>query len=240
MAATAVCDSSRRRTLAYVKPKSRDNPGPCGANAGAVSRCCHSPLWGAAYACRRWSCPGSVLLRPRGLSPTASSCSLRAVATLLMLAHCRFATTPVRGETACTWTNFRSYAGLRLRPRISFRRTLSEASARFPREGRRRVGAFPLTLIYSFSMTGMANCHLRLSRALASVSKGPSVHSCTRPELRPGRVHVKLTILGLNNFDRNLEFEHNSASGSHPVPLQASSGCPNRPDQTSCFPQRWL
>lgn len=37
-----------------------------------------------------------------------------------------------------------------------------------------------------------------------------------------GRVYVKLTILG---FDRDLEFEHDRASGSHPVPLQASV-CP--------------
>ena len=54
--------------------------------------------------------------------------------------------------------------------------------------------------------------------------------------LRPGRVHVKLTILGLNNFDRNLEFEHNSASGSHPVPFQASSGCPESTRSNLVFP----
>lgn len=60
MAASAVCESSRRRNLAYVKPKSRANPGTCRTNAAAVSRCCHSPLWGAAYACRRLSCPGPL------------------------------------------------------------------------------------------------------------------------------------------------------------------------------------
>src|SRR5262245_56522225 len=32
---------------------------------------------------------------------------------------------------------------------------------------------------YSVSSTGIASCHFRLSRALASVSNGPSVHSLT-------------------------------------------------------------
>src|SRR5690349_10358463 len=40
-----------------------------------------------------------------------------------------------------------------------------------------------------------------------------------------GRIDVEFAILGLNDIDRDLQFEHDSASGSHPVPLQAP-GCP--------------
>ena len=73
-------------------------------------------------------------------------------------------------KPACTCTNSRFYGdiwdcfGLEHHP----------SGARVPWEGCRR-GAFPiLALNYSFSITGMAKCHRRLSRALPSVSNGPS------------------------------------------------------------------
>ena len=184
MAASAVCESSRRRTLTYVKPKSRDNPCTYGANAGAVSRCCHSPTLGVSYACR-------AMVLPAFCAPT----------TTRIIAYCLVVFAAGNGHPCSCWRvvglqlrrcvarplaprpTFRSYGDVRLRPQNIFpAHRFARASARFPREGRRRTGAFPLTLIYSFSMTGIANCHRRLSRALASVSKGPSVHSCTTPD----------------------------------------------------------
>lgn len=57
------------------------------------------------------------------------------------------------------------------------------SSARVPSGGRRRrASAFSLLTLIYFSIAGMANCHRRLSRALASVSNGPSVHSFTMPD----------------------------------------------------------
>ena len=52
---------------------------------------------------------------------------------------------------------------------------------------------------YNFSITGTATCHLRFSRALTSVSNGPSVHSRAVPP------------------DFMVTASHDRASGSHPI-----------------------
>ena len=55
------------------------------------------------------------------------------------------------------------------------------------------------------------------------------------PDFCLSRVHLKFAIVGLDDFDRDLEFEHDGASGSHPVPLQ-SSGCPRTDLTQPVFP----
>ena len=123
MAASAVCESSRRRTLTYVKPKSRNNPCTYGANAGAVSRCCHSPLWGshtlAGDGPTRVLCSYDHedyrLLPRRVRCGQWPPCSCWRVVGLQLR---RCVARPLAPRPT-----FRSYGDVRLRPQISFQRT---------------------------------------------------------------------------------------------------------------------
>ena len=88
-----------------------------------------------------------------------------------------------------------------------------------------RIAAL-LALSAPRSNVGMACCHCRHSRALASVSNGPSVHALTTsPSMVVVEFDVILAILGEDDVNRDLALENYPAGGRHACPQEQLTRC---------------